>query len=356
MKEPIRTRGTPTNPKNRFDTLATTEFDDGWTEIEEEPLADPRTTITPELAKSILTRNDSPDIPFDQSINPYRGCEHGCIYCFARPGHAYLGMSPGLDFETRIIAKPNAARLLEQELRRPNYRCDVIAIGTNTDPYQPAENKLRIMRGCLEVMKSFNQPVGIVTKSFLVTRDIDLLAPMAAQGMASVGISITTLDRDLCRKMEPRAATPAKRLEAIRMLSAAGIPVRVMVAPINPFLTDHELERILEAGAEAGASNASMLLLRLPYEVKDLFAEWLDAHFPGKAEHVLSLIRQSRDGKLNQPEFGRRFKGEGKHVELLSARFAIAKRRLGLGAKHIKLDTSRFRPPPRSGDQFALSF
>jgi DNA repair photolyase len=359
MANTPKSRGSGTNPKPRFDRLETVASDDGWypPDLDEngEPAPDPRTQIILERAKSIISHNDSPDIGFDQSINPYRGCEHGCVYCFARPGHAYLGMSPGLDFETRIIAKPNAAELLERELRKPGYRCRPIGLGTNTDPYQPAENKLRIMRGCLEVMAAFNQPVTIVTKSFLVTRDIDLLAPMAAKGLARVGVSVTSLQRDLARTLEPRAATPGRRLEAIRLLAEARIPVTVMVAPIIPFLTDSEMERILEAAREKGADHAGWTLLRLPYEVKDLFRDWLDEHAPAKANHVLSLIRQSRDGRLNDPEFTSRQRGTGEYALVLAARFALAVKRFGYNRTGSRtLVTSLFQPPPAPGDQLNL--
>ncbi len=356
-----KSRAAASNPKVRFDALETVATPDDWSATglapgagpDGEPLPDPRTTVTLEPAKSIIARNESPDIPFDQSINPYRGCEHGCIYCYARPTHAYLGLSPGLDFETKIIARPNAAELLEAELRRPGYQCRHIALGTNTDPYQPAENKLGIMRELLKVMAAFNQPLSITTKSHLVTRDIDILAPMAAKGLAGVAISITTLSRDLAREMEPRASVPNKRLQAIRQLSAAGIPVTVLVAPVIPVLTDHELERILAAAKESGAGNAGYILLRLPYEVKDLFTEWLETRFPAKARHVLSLVRQQREGKLNDPGFGTRMKGQGEFARLLATRFSIAKKRLGF-AGHAALDTSRFSPPPRPGDQLRL--
>jgi DNA repair photolyase len=348
-------RGAVSNPTGRFEPHAREAADDDW-DLAEDDLPPLRTTVTVDATRTILARNDSPDIPFDRSINPYRGCEHGCIYCFARPSHAWLGLSPGLDFETRLLAKPEAALLLEAELRARGYRCRPIAIGTNTDPYQPIERERRIMRQVLEVLAAFDHPVVITTKSALVTRDIDVLAPMAAKGLAAVGISVTTLDRDLARRMEPRAAVPDKRLDAIRALSESGIPVKVMAAPVIPFLTDAELERILEAGAEAGARSAGYILLRLPLEIKDLFAEWLEAHAPGKARHVMSLMRQSRDGKLYEAEFGTRMKGTGTYAELLAKRFALAVKRLGLDDnRHLfPLDTSRFRPPPRPGDQMDL--
>ncbi|HSV27948.1 MAG TPA: PA0069 family radical SAM protein, partial [Candidatus Omnitrophota bacterium] len=328
------------------------ETDDGWGALES--LDALKTNMHVEKPRTIVTRNESPDISFDRSINPYRGCEHGCIYCFARPSHAWLGLSPGLDFETRLLAKPDAPRLLEAELRHPRYRPAVIAIGTNTDPYQPIERERRIMRGCLEVLSAFNHPVMITTKGAMVTRDIDILAPMAAKRQAMVGISVTTLDRDLCRTLEPRASTPRSRLDAIRRLSEAGIPVAVMVAPVIPFVTDHELERILEAAREAGAVAAHYILLRLPYEVKDLFAEWLETHVPGKAAHVLSLVAQSRGGKLYDATHGRRFTGTGANADLLAQRFKVACKRLVFGPRDVALDTSRFQPPPKAGDQLAL--
>ena len=357
-----KARAAGLNPKVRFDQLETVAVPDEWTTTgavpgvgpDGEAAPDPRTTVTLEPAKSIIARNTSPDIGFDQSINPYRGCEHGCIYCFARPTHAFLGLSPGLDFETKIIARPNAAELLEEELRRPRYECRQLAVGTNTDPYQPAENRLGIFRQCLEVIAAFNQPLSIVTKSHLVTRDIDLLAPMASKGLIMVGVSITTLSRDLARSMEPRASVPTRRLDAIRQLSRAGIPVMVMVAPVIPVLTDHELERILTAAREAGAVDASCLLVRLPHEVKDLFTEWLEREHPAKAKHVLSLIRQQRDGKLNDPRFGDRMKGQGEYAQLLSTRFNVAKKRLGFAGR-APLRTDLFRAPPRAGDQLALA-
>ncbi|HLN24760.1 MAG TPA: PA0069 family radical SAM protein [Patescibacteria group bacterium] len=348
-----KARGARSNPKPRFDRLERDSCDDGW-DLDEDSPAPPGTTIHIDKAKSVITRNTSPDIPFDRSINPYRGCAHGCVYCFARPSHAYLDLSPGLDFETQLFIKPDAPRLLEAELRKPGYRPAPIAIGTNTDPYQPIEREHRIMRGCLEVLAAFNHPVTITTKSHLVTRDIDILAPMAAKGLAAVAVSVTTLDRDLHRKLEPRAATPAKRLEAIRQLAAAGIPTMVMAAPVIPRINDHELEAILAAAKEAGAQNAAYTLLRLPYEVKDLFAEWLQAHFPDRAEHVLSLVAQQRDGKLYSSTFGTRYSGAGPHAELLAQRVRIAQKKLGLDGSRLPLDVSQFKPPPAVGDQMSL--
>lgn len=347
-----KSRGAVGNRAGRYD-LQREAFDDGWTQ-EDEPAPPLRTTVTADRSRSVLTRNTSPDVPFDRSINPYRGCEHGCSYCFARPTHAYLGLSPGLDFESRLVVKPDAPALLEAELRRPGYRCAPIAIGTNTDPYQPIERSHKIMRGILEVLSAFEHPVTVTTKSALVTRDLDILAPMAERGLVRIAVSVTTLERDLARRLEPRAATPGKRLDAIRTLAAAGIPTAVMVAPVIPLLTDGEMERILAAAAEAGAHSASYILLRLPMEVKELFADWLRHHAPGKAEHVLGLLRDMREGKLYEPAFGRRKTGTGAHADLLRQRFRIAARRLGLDGEEPPLDCSRFRAPPRPGDQLSL--
>ena len=346
-----KARGARSNPKPRFDPLERDAEDDGWPPDEPPP---PGTTVQVDKAKSVISRNTSPDIPFDRSVNPYRGCAHGCVYCFARPTHAFLDLSPGLDFETRLFVKPDAPRLLEAELRRRGYRPAVLAIGTNTDPYQPIERRYRVMRGCLEVLAAFGHPVAITTKSHLVTRDVDILGPMAARGLAAVAVSVTTLDRDLHRKLEPRAATPAKRLEAIRDLSAAGIPTTVMAAPVIPRINDHELEAILAAGREAGARNAACILLRLPHEVKDLFAEWLRAHFPDRADHVLSLVAQQRGGRLYDSAFGTRYTGTGPHAELLAQRFRLAQRKLGLDGMRFQLDCGQFRVPPTPGDQLTL--
>ena len=304
-----------------------------------------RTTLTRDATRTILARNTSPDVPFDRSINPYRGCEHGCIYCFARPTHAYLGLSPGLDFETKILFKPEAAKLLEAELASPKYRPDVVAMGTNTDPYQPVERELKITRSILKVLSDFNNPVGIVTKNHLVTRDIDILADMAKRNLAEVFLSVTTLDKVLARDMEPRASAPHRRLDAIRELSAAGIPAGVMTAPMIPGLNDHEMEAILEAASEAGATRAGFTVLRLPLEIKDLFDEWLRANRPDRAEKVLSLIRQMRGGALYQAEFGLRMRGEGPIAQLLAARFSAAVKRLGLNKIRYRLDTLRFAVP-----------
>ena len=354
MSKPMPHRGALSNATNRFERLTAEACDDGW-DLGEEDLPSLRTEVIEDATRGIITRNTSPDVPFDRSINPYRGCEHGCIYCFARPTHAYLGLSPGLDFETRLLVKPDAPALLEQELSNPRYRPAVIAIGTNTDPYQPIERARRIMRGCLEVLAAFNHPVMITTKGALVARDIDILAPMAARRLATVNISVTTLDRDLCRRLEPRAATPQARLDTIRRLSEAGIPTAVMAAPMIPALTEHELESILEAARDAGASAAATILLRLPGEVAELFRQWLDTHAPAKAKHVMSLLGQARAGRTNDSRWGSRFTGTGPLAELLSKRFHLACKRLGLNdERRLGLDCSQFRRPPRAGDQLAL--
>ena len=349
---PRRGRGAATNRTGRFEPQSRAAVDDGW--WQEDPPDRIATSLSIDATRTIITRNNSPDVGFDQSINPYRGCEHGCIYCFARPSHAYLGLSPGLDFETRLFCKPDAARLLDAELRKPSYRCRVIAMGTNTDPYQPVERTQRIMRGILEVLAAFNHPVSIVTKSALIVRDLDVLGAMAAKNLCNVGISVTTLDRALARTMEPRAATPERRLAAIKALSDAGIPTAVMVAPVIPALTDHGLERILEAARAAGACRAAYVLLRMPHEIKDLFREWLETHAPMRASHVIALMREMRGGKLYDSAWGKRQTGEGQYAKLLARRFEIARVRLGFDAKWTPLDNSRFRPPPRAGDQLAL--
>jgi len=336
-------RGALSNATSRYDDEKRIRTNDGW-DIEDE-LPPLRTTLTKDATRTILARNTSPDIPFDRSINPYRGCEHGCIYCFARPTHAYLGLSPGLDFETKILFKPEAAALLTAELASPKYRCDVVAMGTNTDPYQPVERDLKITRQILCVLSDFNNPVGIVTKNHLITRDIDILGDMARRNLAEVFLSITTLDRDLARTMEPRASAPHRRLAAIRELSAAGIPVGVMTAPMIPGLNDHEMEAILDAAAAAGATRAGYTALRLPLEIKDLFEEWLRANRPDRAERVLSLVRQMRGGELYKAEFGTRMKGEGPIAQLLSQRFAASVKRLDLNRVRYRLDTQRFAVP-----------
>jgi DNA repair photolyase len=342
-------RGTGINPEGRFEQTERQRVDDGWTTLESEGRVALKTQISVEHANSIITRNKSPDVPFNYSVNPYRGCEHGCTYCFARPTHAYLNLSPGLDFETRLVAKLNAAQCLERELSSPRYLCETIAMGTNTDPYQPIERKYGITRSVLEVAARFNQPVGIVTKNVLVERDLDILAPMARRGLAAVFVSVTTLDHQLARRMEPRASAPSRRIEAIRRLSEAGVPVGLMFAPVIPFLNDASLESVLEAAANAGATQAGYILLRLPYEVKHLFRDWLEDHFPLKAQHVMSRVHAMRDGRDNDPAFGSRMVGSGEFAELLSKRFRIACRRFDLNVNQRVLDTTQFCRPARSG-------
>ncbi len=331
----IKGRGAADNPQGRFETLARSR------EPEAEVQSRPETVVTLHQARSIIARNDSPDLPFTQSINPYQGCEHGCIYCYARPSHAYLGLSPGLDFETRLFAKENAADLLRKELSRPGYHCELIALGANTDPV-------------LEVLREFRNPVGIVTKGSLIERDLDLLAPMAREGLVQVFVSIGSLDGEIARTLEPRAAAPYRRVETVRRLSALGVPCGTLVAPIIPFLNDKDMEAVLEAVSEAGARMAGYTLLRLPWEVKDLFKDWLEQHYPLKAKHVMARIRDMRGGRDNDPRFGSRMKGEGQFAELLAKRFELTCKRLGLNAGGRKrLDTTKFRRPnPPQGKLF----
>ena len=351
--DPPRGRGASSNRSGRFESLERDAFDDGWTPDDHAP---PRsnTELKPERAKTILARNDSPDIGFDRSINPYRGCEHGCTYCYARPAHAYVGLSPGLDFETKIFFKPEAASLLERELSKPGYACERVHIGGNTDPYQPAERELRIAREVLKVLDRFNHPLSIITKSALIARDGDILGSMAARGLAGACISITTLDRRLARSMEPRAATPERRLWAISQLAEAGVPVTVGFAPVIPGLNDHEMEAVLERARDAGAVGAMYVSLRLPLEIKELFREWLDSSRPDRARRVMSLVRQMRGGRDYDPEWGARMRGSGPIAELLRLRFAAACRRLGLNRGTRDADISQFRKPPAAGDQLAL--
>jgi len=352
---PRKGRGSITNAVGRFEGYDRIAIDDGWGSADE-PVLPLTTTLTEDTTRTIIARNRSPDVPFDRSINPYRGCEHGCIYCFARPTHAYLGLSPGLDFESRLFYKPRGAELLAKELSAPSYKCEPMAMGTNTDPYQPIEKEHEVTRRILEVLRDFNHPVSIVTKGALVQRDVDILGPMAAKRQAKVAVSITTLDRALARRMEPRAATPERRLETIRVLADAGIPVGVMAAPMIPGLNDHELESILEASKAAGATSAGYVVLRLPLEIKDLFAEWLEAQVPLRAKHVLTLIRDIRDGRLSHAQFGQRMKGSGAYADLLSQRFRLAQKRIGLNMTRElgSLDCSQFRKPPKAGDQLSL--
>ena len=347
-----RGRGACSSHTGRFEAERREAFDDGW-----EGLGDLdafKTEVHDEPARTIITRNDSPDISFDRSINPYRGCEHGCIYCYARPTHCFLGHSAGLDFETKLYAKPNAAALLEKELAHPSYKPEVIAIGTNTDPYQPIERERRIMRSILEVLERTAHPVGIVTKSALVLRDIDILSRMAARGLAHVALSVTTLDRRIARVMEPRAATPAKRIEAIRLLSQAGVPTTAMVAPIIPAITDSEIETILEAVREAGAVSAGYVLLRLPLEIKTLFREWLASEFPDRAEHVIHLLQSMHGGRDYVSDWGVRQRGSGPYAGQIGLRFRLAKKRLGFREDREPLRTDLFVAPVLSGHQMRL--
>ena len=349
-------RGALSNPHARFDSTSAERADDGW--YQEEQTTSLPEIVLPDRAKSVITTNDSPDVGFEQSINPYRGCSHGCVYCFARPTHAYLGLSPGLDFETRLFYKDNAVELLRTELSRRSYVCKPIALGINTDGWQPLEKRLQVTRSVLEVLTECRHPLTIVTKSTLILRDLDLLQDLARDQLVSVMLSITSLDPGIKRTLEPRTASPQARLKAIEQLSSAGVPVGVLVAPVIPALTDHELERILEAAKAAGASSAGYVLLRLPLEIKDLFREWLAEHYPDRAAHVMSLINQSRGGKDYQSEFGTRMVGTGVFAQLLSKRFELAKRKFSLddGAGRHDLRTDLFRPPSRDRQQMTLGF
>ena len=356
---PKKGRGAVSNAAGRFEPHAREAVDDGWGPgYEDDAFAVKlKTEVTTEVARSALTRNTSPDLPFDRSLNPYRGCEHGCVYCYARPSHAYMNLSPGLDFETKLFAKPNLAQVLETELRKPAYVPAPVMIGANTDPYQPIERTHRITRQLLEVLHAYQHPVAIITKSAGIVRDLDILADMAKDGLVSVAVSLTTLDGSLARTLEPRAAAPAKRLSAMKTLSDAGVPVCVMAAPMIPTLNDHELEAILHASADAGATQASYILLRLPRELEGLFSEWLDAHAPGKKARVLSLLSQSRGGQLNDARFTTRMTGHGVHARLLSQRFKLACKKLNLNAANVHdldLRTDRFTRPPQVGDQLDL--
>ncbi|MDD3518452.1 MAG: PA0069 family radical SAM protein [Chromatiales bacterium] len=352
-QSPPKGRGAVGNPACRYSAARTEVFDDGWQrEDEQAPVL--RTTVEIDSTRSVLSYNESPDVPFDRSINPYRGCEHGCVYCFARPTHAWLGLSPGLDFESRLFAKPRAANILREELNRPGYRCAPVALGINTDAWQPVERERRITRDVLAVLAEARHPVSIVTKSALIERDLDLLADMAGQRLASVAVSLTTLDRKLARRLEPRAAAPQRRLETIRRLSEAGIPVTVLMAPLIPVLNEAEIEDLLQAAAEAGAQAAGYVILRLPLEVHPLFEAWLAEHEPLKAQHVMSRVRDLRGGKVYDTRFGKRMTGEGVFAELIRQRFTLAARRLGLDRRLPELDCSRFRPPQPASGQMSL--
>jgi len=353
-----RGRGAVSNASGRFEPLVRVErdgdfsFDDGWGGAEE--AAATRTSVSLDTSRSVIARNNSPDIPFDRSLNPYRGCEHGCFYCFARPTHAYLGLSPGLDFETRLFAKPEAPKLLAAALSKRGYKCGVLAMGTNTDPYQPIEERYGITRDILKVLSAFNHPVGIVTKSARVTRDVNLLADLGNRGLAHVMISVTTLDHRLARKMEPRASTPRRRLEALELLSRAGVPTGVMVAPVIPGLTDHELEPILEAAAAAGAQTAGYILLRMPHEIKNIAREWLVENVPDRASRVIRNIQETRGGKDYDSGYGTRMRGTGPHADLIAQRFKKATRRLGLDRQLAPLRTDLFVAPREPSPQLSL--
>ncbi|WP_170557117.1 PA0069 family radical SAM protein [Ruegeria atlantica] len=348
----IKARGVASNEAGRFERFATEPCDDGWEMDEELPTL--RTEVREEISRSIITYNRSPDLPFDRSINPYRGCEHGCVYCFARPTHAYLGLSPGLDFETRLIARPNAAEVLRKELSSARYKVATVSMGTNTDPYQPIEKGHRITRECLQVLQQFQHPVAIVTKGTMIERDLDILAPMAQLGLVRVGLSLTTLDPGLSRRMEPRAPSPLRRLATIRRLTDAGVPVRVMTSPLIPGLTDHELESLLEAGHDAGADSASWIMLRLPREVSELWQSWLQQHEPARAEKVMSKLREMHGGRDYDPRWGHRMRGEGEYAGIVAKRFALAVKRLGLATKTAPLRCDLFSRPAQAGDQLTL--
>lgn len=350
----IKGRGAAGNAEGRFAVTRVQAEDDGWFQ-DGEPPPNPATTVTEERARSLLRRNDSPDLPFDRSVNAYRGCEHGCFYCFARPSHSYLELSPGLDFETKLFAKNNAVEVLRAELAKPSYRCAPIAMGTNTDPYQPIERRWRITRGIIELLGECRHPFTLLTKNALIERDIDLLAPLAREGLVSVALSVTTLDNRLSARMEPRASAPHARLRAIRHLAEAGIPTGVVFAPVIPAINDQEMEAVLKAAREAGAIRAGYVLLRLPHELKDLAREWLQAHYPERAAHVLSLVRQAREGKEYDARFGQRQRGSGAWAELVGSRFRLATRKLGYQEwRAVRLDTSKFRPPVEASPQGSL--
>ena len=350
----LRGRGATSNPETRFDPYRTERVDDGWDGPDDDDLPAVRTESRDEVPRRVISRNTSPDISFDRSINPYRGCEHGCIYCFARPSHGYLGLSPGVDFETKLIARPQAPDVLARELRARSYQPAPIALGTNTDPYQPIERDRRIMRGILEVLETFHHPLTIATKGVLIERDTDILARMAADGLVRVGISVTTLNRDLARRLEPRVPSPDRRLRAIEHLARAGVPVRVMVSPVIPGLTDPEIEAILRAAKDAGAVAASWIMLRLPFEVAGLFEDWLDDHAPGQKAKVVARLKEMHGGALYSADWGKRMRGEGLYAQMIGQRFSLATKRLGLAEKLPPLRSDLFAPPPRAGDQLSL--
>lgn len=350
---PIKGRGAASYVTGRFASTAAVGVDDGWGSVYEDEAGRPQTSVTEERARSIISRNDSPDVGFSQSVNPYKGCEHGCVYCFARPSHAYLDLSPGLDFETKIFAKPNAAELLRAELSKRSYQCSPIALGINTDAYQPTERRYGISRACLEVLAETKHPVSLVTKSALIERDLDIYEQMAKEGLVSVHFSVTTLDNHLSAKMEPRAAAPHARLRAMKALHAAGVPVGVLVAPVIPMINDKELEKILEAARDHGARSAGFVLLRLPHELTQIWREWLELHYPDRAKHVMSLIQQMRGGKDYDSRFGARMRGEGPFAQLLKMRFQKAHRRLGYGRMPY-LDCTKFVAPRLAGPQGEL--
>jgi DNA repair photolyase len=352
---PKKGRGAVSNAAStRFTAPVRAWLDDGWGSAEEALESAPETVVGTDGSRTIITRNQSPDVPFDRSINPYKGCEHGCVYCFARPTHAYLDLSPGRDFETRLFAKPDGPALLRKELARKSYTPAAITLGANTDPYQPVERRLRITRGILEVLAEARHPVCIVTKSATVTRDSDILAEMGRANLARVMLSVTTLDRELARKLEPRATQPARRIDAIRHLAGAGVPTGVLTAPMIPALNDHEMEAILAEAAAAGAATAGYVLLRLPHEIKDLFAEWLETHYPDRKDRVLRLVRETRAGGLNDPAWGTRLTGTGTVAQLLARRFELACRKHGLNGQRWDLDTGQFRPPAKDARQGSL--
>ena len=351
-RERRRGRGTVSNTSGRYEPIARIAFDDGWQSLDDLPPL--KTSVQVDATRKIITRNESPDISFDRSINPYRGCEHGCVYCFARPTHAYLGLSPGLDFESKLFMKPDAPVLLEKELAAPGYSPRTIAIGTNTDPYQPIEKKYQVMRRILQVLERAGHPVGIVTKSHLVLRDLDILARMAERRLVKVAMSVTTIDAKLARTMEPRAPAPQRRLEALRRLSQAGVPTSVMVAPVIPAINDAEIERILDAASLAGVKGAGYVLLRLPLEVRDLFREWLRENFPDREKHVFKLIRDMRGGKDYDSTWGQRMTGAGPYAWMIGRRFEAACEKLGLNAEKVPLTTEHFQPPVKGKEQLSL--